>query len=384
MRRESVMKKIFSLVSAVFFTNIFILCYNTNAEVKSEVKVVELSNPEIEYDFAGKLCWNPNESIWEKQIVLYNNSPKPPSDHYIWDYVRNLTAPGRDGNEDWESLYYKPFYFNELCTPKIPLQQSNYWKIDFNDNSIGNYTVDDLLRDWNCPNGYEGHNQIEIIDDNNAYEGKSIKIKYPKNQYGCNGYCVNWKVDLGKKYEKLYCSYRIKIPHDFNFVKGGKLPGFAGGEANTGKDKPNGKDGWSARIMWRKEGTLSQYVYHPDQPTDYGENFEWNMEPVEKNKWHQIQTMISMNTPGKKDGIIRSWLNGVMVLDKPNIRFRDIGDIGIDIFRFASFFGGNESSWAPDKDEHLYLDDFIISQYPIIEEKNSGNSGGGCYVNAVY
>lgn len=40
----------------------------------------------------------------------------------------------------------------------------------------------------------------------------------------------------------LWLSYDIRIPVGFNWVKGGKLPGLAGGTANTGGNIPNGTD----------------------------------------------------------------------------------------------------------------------------------------------
>ena len=68
-------------------------------------------------------------------------------------------------------------------------------------------------------------------------------------------------------YDDLYCSYYVRFAPGFDYVKGGELPGLAGGAANTGGNKPTGRDGWSARMMWRTGGEVVQYVYHVDQPT---------------------------------------------------------------------------------------------------------------------
>jgi len=68
-----------------------------------------------------------------------------------------------------------------------------------------------------------------------------------------------------------------------------------------------------------------------------------------------------MNTPREKDGIIQAWLNGIKVLDRENIRFRDVENLSIDTDYFSTFFGGGDTSWAATKDEFIYFDDFIIS-----------------------
>ena len=43
----------------------------------------------------------------------------------------------------------------------------------------------------------------------------------------------------------------VTVGGDFDFVRAGKIPGLAGGRTNTGGRKPDGTDGWSARMMWR-------------------------------------------------------------------------------------------------------------------------------------
>ena len=68
-----------------------------------------------------------------------------------------------------------------------------------------------------------------------------------------------------------------------------------------------------------------------------------------------------MNRPSKHDGLIQSWLNGKLVLDRRDIRFRNNRTLLIDRFMFASFFGGSDPSWAPKRDQNIYLDEFILS-----------------------
>ena len=158
---------------------------------------------------------------------------------------------------------------------------------------------------------------------------------------------------------------RQKVGDDFEFVRGGKLPGLVGGEANTGGNRPDGTDGWSGRIMWSGDGTLFQYVYNPDQPGRYGEGFSWEMPVLEPGTWHLVETRIVMNTRGEADGVLQSWLDGQQVLDVDDMRFRFVDDFAIDALYFSTFFGGSGPSWAPVKDEYVYFDDFVIATEPI-------------------
>jgi hypothetical protein len=137
-----------------------------------------------------------------------------------------------------------------------------------------------------------------------------------------------------------------------------------GGEANTGGDRPNGKDGWSARLAWRTAGRVAQYVYHPDQPGVYGEDFEWDVGGTRvfiAGEWVKVEQRILMNEPGQHDGIIEGWWNGELALRSQGLRFRDVDGFAIDTFYFSTFFGGSEDVRASKKDEYVYFDDFIIS-----------------------
>jgi len=65
----------------------------------------------------------------------------------------------------------------------------------------------------------------------------------------------------------MMLTYDIAFDENFDFVKGGKLPGLRGGANNgcEGGSQPNGTDCWSTRLMWRKngagEGTPESYMW---------------------------------------------------------------------------------------------------------------------------
>ncbi|MFP4466888.1 MAG: polysaccharide lyase, partial [Candidatus Goldiibacteriota bacterium] len=214
------------------------------------------------------------------------------------------------------------------------------------------------------------HHSITASDV--LYGNYSARVIYPAGTYSSPGGSQHlndfslFPTAIAPR-ESMYARYYVRFDPDFEFVKGGKLPGLCGGACNTGGDQPDGTDGWSARIMWRGNGKIVQYLYHMDQPTIYGEDLDWNYGGCERyfipGKWHCVETYIQMNTPGQHDGVIRSWLDGELALERTDIRYRDTGysNIQIDHFYFSTFFGGGDSTWAPSKDEHSQFDNFILS-----------------------
>lgn len=263
-----------------------------------------------------------------------------------------------------------------------PLENGKSWEINFDDHKVGDYSYLQQNSDWITPKWQMGRNLVSVVDGDEAFSGKSLRLKFLKGVSSCKEKqeCIQWPVDLGVKLEKLYYGFRFKLSENFEFIKGGKFPGISGGKANGGGRVPTGKDGWSVRMMWDGKGRLVQYVYHPDQPGKYGDVLFWKPAlQIERDKWHTVQTMVQMNTPGKHDGRIASWLNGEVVLDEGEFRFRDVKGLKIKQFNFVSFFGGNGTDWAPNKDEYIYIDDIRLSVTPpfySVEQEKVQETGG--------
>ena len=173
-------------------------------------------------------------------------------------------------------------------------------------------------------------------------------------------------IDLGGSYEQLFLSYRVRFEHGFDFVRGGKLPGLFGGRGNAGGQVPDGRDGWSGRMMWREGGEATQYLYHPDQPEMYGEFFWWDRR-FEPGVWHTVEHHFTMNTPGVHDGMLQTWFDGEDALRVEGLRFRDVDTFAIDGLRLETYFGGGDDTWNSAKDEYIYFDDFVISTEPIAQ-----------------
>ena len=244
--------------------------------------------------------------------------------------------------------------------------------INFNSLPTGKYALDDFNKDWLFPRWSQGlsEGRVEIVENSSDLDDKYLRIFYPKGKVGPWEGGAQWKLKLKRSYDELYCAYSVMFQNSFDFVLGGKLPGFVGGRGYTGGNRPDGKNGWSARMMWRRVGGIVQYVYHPYQRGKWGDDLPWkpgflSSYSFEPGKWYTVEHHIKMNTPGKSDGLIEGWLNGQLALRETDFLFRDIPSLGIDAFYFSTFFGGQGPQWAPTKDEYIYFDNFVISTRPI-------------------
>jgi hypothetical protein len=240
---------------------------------------------------------------------------------------------------------------------------------DFNGAALGTYSRGALAAGWSGTTPYNGvdEGRVTVFEGSDAREGRSIRVLYPKGGVSSNPSGAQWKLNVGR-YDELYCAYYVRFASDFDFVLGGKLPGLAGGAANTGGDKPTGRDGWSARMMWRERGEVVQYVYHVDQPTEFGQDIRWNLSGQRvftPGAWHRVAHRVVINRPGQRDGIIQGWFDGQLALDRRDFRFRDVDTFAIDAFYFSTFFGGSDAAWAPSKDERVDFDQFVVGTGPV-------------------
>lgn len=170
-------------------------------------------------------------------------------------------------------------------------------------------------------------------------------------------------VPLGD-HEEMWLSYRVFVEEGFEPVKGGKLPGLAGGNFPSGGDGADGTDGFSARFMWRPDNTLYVYAYHPDRPGQFGEAFDTTAQlPI--GRWAIITQHVRMNTgPGEFDGEVSVWVDGRLALEQTGVRWRTTGDFGADVFAYSSFYGGNASDWAPPDTNYIRFSDVRVATTP--------------------
>ncbi|MEZ5449951.1 MAG: hypothetical protein R3E95_15900 [Thiolinea sp.] len=333
-------------------------------QMHGDTRILRTRHPTQPFDMAAKLQWNPHDQRWDKVLVLYNGAAMPDPVHPVWNYLKGLQDPHRPPQKKGENIGYQAFRLKAHCTGQTPLSSGKPLYISFNQNQLGTYREEDYFRDWNCPDWEMGLQNTRIVNGAQSRDGQqSLRLNFAKYRAGCeNGLgCFNWKPKLGADLESIYYSYWVKFPENFDFVLGGKLPGVGSAEGGTGGGKPNGRDGWSVRAMWEGHGKLGQYVYHMDQPKHFGDFMPWETPEIERGQWYQVKTFVRLNTPGKRDGIIRTWLNNQQVLYRQDLAFRSVPDVKIERFLFSAFYGGSGPQWAPSQDMVLYLDDFVIS-----------------------
>lgn len=216
------------------------------------------------------------------------------------------------------------------------------------------YTVEAWKKDWpGCTfeNGISEGRVLLAEQDGSSW----LRVAYAPGKIGPDHGGAGWRWPFSKRPKpKAELKYTVLFEEGFQFVKGGKMPGLCGGPKTiTGGDPCTGYEGWSARLMWRKEGRGQAYIYHVNQPSKYGDEFDFpedfrfpTGQPV------QVHMILTMNTAGKRDGTLRIGITlpqqkERIMVEKTDMEWTKTPEIGVDSILFNTFHGGNDSSWAP-------------------------------------
>ncbi|KAJ7494408.1 hypothetical protein B0H11DRAFT_2171961 [Mycena galericulata] len=137
--------------------------------------------------------------------------------------------------------------------------------------------------------------------------------------------------------ETVTMGYSVFFPHDFDWVKGGKLPGLYGGRTGcSGGD--SALDCFSTRLMWRPNCEGEMYLYAPkDKQTaalcadphsvcdsTYGFSIGRGTFCFQPGGWTTVLQIVRLNTPGKQDGGFWLYVDGQLRIHREDIFYRDV------------------------------------------------------------
>jgi hypothetical protein len=102
---------------------------------------------------------------------------------------------------------------------------------------------------------------------------------------------------------------------------------------------------------------LELYQYWRNQAGSCGDQFY--LQGCEAGRWYTIKMRVNLGS-STTDGNVKVWVNGVEKLNR-NFRYLASGaSWKLNGMMFHSFMGGNTSSWAPNADTYLMIDNYRV------------------------
>lgn len=220
-----------------------------------------------------------------------------------------------------------------------------------------------------------------------------LRVDYPKgtstpsskwNPKGVKGgtgiYAQPIPSDILAKAKFVVFEYEVYFPANFDFVKGGKLPGLYG---TVGGNKFGCSGGNSAltcfslRYMWRRKGDGEAYLYLPSNAKQdpgyckikpfthcdpqYGDSVGRGSFTFKLGGWTKITQLIGLGPAGKRSGTLKIWANGKLVIQNTKLVWRTDPKVTVQGFAVETFFGGSTADFRTTKDEYTLFKNFKLT-----------------------
>ncbi|MFC1762583.1 polysaccharide lyase [Planctomycetota bacterium] len=234
---------------------------------------------------------------------------------------------------------------------------------------FSDFENEDWHHGWTASNESDNAKNLRLVNMGTegpikSFEGKALEVTIQKGSHYGIDTKFDFKEHLGvypeEMYARYYCCYADSMPGYH-----GKSPGWSGTEAaGWGGKVSDGTNGWSARATLKGQGSdkirMMYYTYHADMKGKWGDEYNWSGPgaSLEPNRWYCIEQYCKINTPGMKDGILRAWVDGELVLEKTDVKMRTVDTLHLKAFWLNYYHGGSSVS---SKTRHVYLDNLAFS-----------------------
>ncbi|KAK7057178.1 hypothetical protein R3P38DRAFT_2839757 [Favolaschia claudopus] len=247
-----------------------------------------------------------------------------------------------------------------------------------------------LSSDWGLRRGrlQNGGDDLSFVDDpfpNNPAAGSSsssgpvLQVTYPAGSFsgetGGAQFINLWNTSDSGGFQSMLLSYEVAFDKNYNWVKGGKLPGLRGGTSPngcSGGNESTGLDCFSTRIMWRPNGQGEAYAYIPTPNNlcseknvvcndDFGISLSRGSFGFQSGQWNHVSLLVQLNNPvDVANGNVEVYFNNVQAFAQQNLQIRASDSVTAGGLFFSTFFGGSDSSWATPDTTHTYFRNFEL------------------------
>jgi hypothetical protein len=281
----------------------------------------------------------------------------------VWDYVSSSAVATTVAHDQFKaaSLVYGASTPAPKPTPApAPVSSTVYTSANFDGWPLGSVDPDRFNTELGSTNrNAAAYDDMSVVGDGRGGHAVRTTLKAgtihsrPVADGGDNLF-----ISLPDAYDRACMQYDIRFDANFDWSLGGKLPGLMGVAPGVAPATPTGGDrtelGWSGRAMWLTPQSYGwagpvnmgvSYLYHSGQAGNYGDNIRWNAGFV-AGQWHTVKQCYVMNTVGRSDGQLLTWLDGTQVVEDTGVKYRSRGDVHINYIVFSIFRGGGTLDWA--------------------------------------
>jgi len=231
-----------------------------------------------------------------------------------------------------------------------------------NDGGDGDRTYDEYIS-YDSRSYTEQYSDVDTWDRRSLASSPTVSEQALEVQFanggdrGCDCRYV-FDRETGSQPEEAWMQYWVRLEEGFQFDQTWSRPSGGGkmgigwvnddnGPANGGVDGgPDGK-AFSMRPAIdegrNSDAVMKNYTYHANQDGQYGTGYRYDEHgEINVGQWYRVDHYLQMNTPGRRDGTMRAWVDGDLALNVTDLELRGSDyDFGIGRAWHNCWFGGN-------------------------------------------
>ena len=138
-------------------------------------------------------------------------------------------------------------------------------------------------------------------------------------------------------------AYNVQVPQDFDYATGGMLPGLYGANPSAAA---GAQAGFAGRVMWSNSGAfgvetnLSDFnMAQSGQPL-----LHRSVAVLPRGRWVSVEQEIVLNSPNAKDGLLKLWVDGRLVIDISDIAWRGASFALTGVLADVGYLASHEAS----------------------------------------
>jgi hypothetical protein len=153
-----------------------------------------------------------------------------------------------------------------------------------------------------------------------ALEMNLASVRPARDREAKAGIGFLWTPSSFKGAEAACLKYALFLPDDFEFGRGGRLPGLVG----LRRDLPgDAEPDFSTRYAWRADGAGDIHTHLHGWTTGRSMGNDRHGFTFPKGRWVLLEQEVVLNDIGRKNGLIRIWVDGDLRFEKSSLVFRE-------------------------------------------------------------
>jgi len=259
------------------------------------------------------------------------------------------------------------YAFREDVTPPCNERYANY--LMFPENVGVGERISDESIELHLDGDVQGLSQFtRVIHSSGRAPSIQFETRLPKGSGNprkadgvIGGMGFAWQPELPVKATAACLSYKVWLPKEFKFAKGGTLPGLFGGVSPGVDGYSDPSLGFSENVVWKDRGLPGLRRFDTNNSSSRGRRVQIDTHALPLGRWIKVSQELILNTPGQSDGTSRVWIDDELKHEDMSVMFHNNKKLNISGVLGDVYYEGRWKNNGSPKDTFLRITPFVLN-----------------------